>query len=40
MVLKVHSHDVTCVIRFFLYYFAGTKKIIYESVNLKGVVYN
>ena len=38
------SHDATCIIRFFCAdsfdpFYAETKEMIYESVNLKGVLY-
>ena len=36
--IKACSHDATCIVGF-LYYYAETKEMIHESVNLKGVVY-
>ena len=36
---KACSNDETCIIRNLLHYNAETKKMVYKSVNLKGVVY-
>ena len=37
--VKACSHDATCIIGFFCLIIAETKKMIYESVNVKGAVY-